>query len=82
MENNCPHTSKCPIFNGVLSGKEMTANSYKRQYCEAGFARYSTCKRYLSNKEFGICPSNLLPNSPLSVEEIGMRYNLVVHGNK
>ncbi|MGQ1948104.1 hypothetical protein ACT3CD_13495 [Geofilum sp. OHC36d9] len=82
MKNACPNTPKCPIFNGILSGKEMTANSYKRQYCEAGYARYTMCKRFLSNKEFGVCPPDLLPNSPLSVEEIGMRYNLVVSGNK
>ncbi|MCA1744308.1 MAG: hypothetical protein LC643_01070 [Bacteroidales bacterium] len=76
MEDFCPNTPKCPIFNGILSGKEVTSKSYRRLYCEGGNVRYSTCKRYMANQRFGSCPGNLLPNSTLSLDEIGERYNM------
>lgn len=43
MEMTCPNHEKCPIFNGVLAGKEITAKSYRRLYCEAGYEKYSAC---------------------------------------
>lgn len=77
MPNSCPNTEKCPLFNGILKDKTMTVKSYKSLYCEAGKEKYGTCKRYMSKEIFGKCPDDLLPNSILTIEQIGARYNLV-----
>ena len=77
MENNCPGTAQCPIFNGILENKAMTAKSYRLQFCEADETKWSRCKRFMTKKHFGKCPSDLLPNSSLSLEQIGVKYSLV-----
>lgn len=76
MENNCPNSKECPIFNGILSGKTMTAKSYKNQFCEAGETKWNSCKRFMTKKQFGKCPPDLLPNSSLTIEQIKIKYNL------
>lgn len=76
MESTCPNHEKCPIFNGILADKEVTAKSYRRLYCEAGADKYTLCKRYMAKAKFGKCPGDLLPNSNLTLEEIGTRYQL------
>jgi hypothetical protein len=78
MESICPNHEKCPIFNGILAGKEITAKSYRRMYCEAGGAKYHECKRFQVKGIFGKCPGDLLPNSNLSMEEIATRYQMTL----
>ncbi|MBN2164954.1 MAG: hypothetical protein JW717_01620 [Marinilabiliaceae bacterium] len=73
MENSsltCPNYEKCPVFNGILEGKEYTANNYRAKYCNAGIAAWQSCKRYLVKEKTGQCPPHILPNSFQSVEEI------------
>ena len=70
MENTCKKYEKCPIYSGVLKGKEFTSKAYKDQFCEAGEKGWLSCKRYLVSEKAGECPANLLPNSRKSVEEI------------
>lgn len=69
-ENTCGNYAKCPIFNGTLKGMEMTAKSYRRQFCEAGESGWTSCKRYQVNLKTGKCPQWLLPNSTKSIDEI------------
>jgi hypothetical protein len=66
----CKNYEKCPIYNGVLSGKGATAGIYKRNYCEAGEAGWLQCKRFIVKEKTGKCPPDLLPNSTKSIEEI------------
>lgn len=77
MNSTCPNSPKCPIFNGILAGKEYTAKVYRRKYCEGGEAAFKSCKRYMAKEKFGDCPPNLLPNSNMELDEIGAKYNLV-----
>jgi hypothetical protein len=70
METLCKNFEKCPIYNGVLKDKTITAQGYKRQYCEAGETGWNSCKRYLVKEKTGKCPPDLLPNSYKSVDEI------------
>jgi len=77
MENVCPNSAKCPIFNGILSGKAMTSRAYRTQYCESGEDKWNTCKRLLIKNKCGACPPDLLPNSSLTIEQIAAKYNLV-----
>jgi hypothetical protein len=76
MENICPGSAQCPIFNGILSDKVTTAKSYRKQFCEGGEVKWSSCKRFMTKKRFGKCPPDLLPNSLKSVDEIGRFYKL------
>jgi len=74
MNNLCPNYEKCPIYNEVLKDKDNVSAAYKNQYCKAGESAYITCKRFMAKAKFGQCPPNLLPNSQLTLEEIGKKY--------
>lgn len=76
MENTCPSAPQCPIFNGVLKDKASTSTSYKKLFCEAGEEKWTTCKRFMTKTQFGKCPPDLLPNSIMTVEQIGIKYSL------
>lgn len=68
--NTCKNYERCPIFNGTLKGMEMTAKSYRKQFCQAGVSGWNNCKRFQVNAKTGKCPAGLLPNSSKSVEDI------------
>ena len=70
MEAICKNYEKCPIYSGVLVGKDVTAKSYKRQYCEAGEQGWTACKRFQVKERTGKCPPDLLPNSFKDIEAI------------
>lgn len=63
METICKNYEKCPIYSGILKEKNVAAGTYKRQFCEAGEAGWTKCKRYLVKDKCGKCPPDLLPNS-------------------
>ncbi len=73
----CSGIDKCPIYSGILQGKEFTTKAYKKMYCEAGEEGRNNCKRWQVKQRYGACPPNLLPNSIESVESIGKAYNLI-----
>jgi hypothetical protein len=77
MENICPNSAKCPIFNGILSGREMTSKAYRTQFCEGGEDKWKSCKRFMTKQQCGSCPADLLPNSSMSVEQIAAKYHLL-----
>ncbi len=68
--NLCKNYEKCPIYTGILQGKEMTSKLYREKYCESGAEGWNACKRYVVKERTGKCPQNTLPNSTKSVEEI------------
>ncbi len=72
----CPNAEKCPIFNGILKDKVITAKGYRSKFCDAGMEQYTTCKRYQTKERFGSCPADLLPNSFMTLEQIADRYQL------
>ncbi len=65
----CPNTTNCPIFSGILKGTEYT-ETYKNLYCLAGEAGRNKCTRYMVSQKVGKCPENILPNSTKRVEDI------------
>ena len=71
MNNTCPSSAQCPIFNGILSGKTLASQSYRDLFCEAGEDKWSSCKRFQTKKQYGKCPPDLLPNSFDTIEQIG-----------
>lgn len=74
MSNKCPNYEKCPIYNGILKGKDLTSKAYVQFFCDS--ENHPKCKRYMIKQATGVCPPDLLPNSVLSVEEIISQYNL------
>jgi hypothetical protein len=70
METTCKNFEKCPIYNGVLKDKTITALSYRNQFCEAGESGWLKCKRYLVKEKSGKCPPDLLPNSMKNIDDI------------
>jgi hypothetical protein len=70
MESICKNYEKCPIYTGLLTGKDTTAKGYKSHYCEAGEEGWLKCKRYLVKEKAGKCPPDLLPNAFKSVDDI------------
>jgi hypothetical protein len=76
MNTTCENAEKCPIFNGILRGKEFTQQAYRIQYCEAGEVGWKSCKRYQAKEAYGVCPPNLLPNSGLSLQGDAEKYGL------
>ena len=78
LHNNiCPNSAKYPIFNGVFSGREMTSKAYSTQFCEGGDDKWNNCKRFMTKQHCGSCPSDLLPNSSLTIEQIAAKFHLM-----
>ena len=73
MEDECPKTKKCPLFNGNLLKRHQSAEVYKNLYCRAGVSKYGACKRYIVSEQLGKCADFVLPNSSFTVEEITER---------
>lgn len=76
MSDCCPSVEKCPIYTGVLQGKEYTTKAYKMMYCEAGDEGKQKCKRWQIKQKYGSCPPTILPNTADSIESIGTKYRL------
>ena len=76
MNTICKNYEKCPIYSGVLTGKEITSKNYKLRYCEAGEDGWLACKRFQVKELTGKCPPDLLPNSFKDVETIMKEMNL------
>ncbi len=70
MEKICPKVEKCPIFLKNVLTIENAAVAYRTLYCEAGEAKFKTCKRFIVSNAVGSCPPHVMPNSCKSVEEI------------
>jgi hypothetical protein len=76
METICMNFEKCPIYSGVLVGKDATAKGYKKKFCEAGEEGWNKCKRFMVKARTGKCPPDLLPNSFKDIEEIIREMNI------
>ena len=66
----CMRSVKCPIYTGVLESDNVLIQIYKNRYCENGKQGREECKRHQVYLSVGSCPSDILPNSKLSVEYI------------
>lgn len=69
MNDLCPRTPACPLFNGNLLKRKESAETYKALYCRSN-VKYNQCKRYIVAREVGKCPDYVMPNSMYAVEDI------------
>jgi hypothetical protein len=72
MENKiCPKYDRCPIFSGEAFRRQSSKNVYQSLYCNAGFEKYTTCKRFIISERIGKpVPASIMPNAQKSVEDI------------
>ena len=79
MNNSaCPKLEKCPIFINNVLHNEILDKTYRHLYCLAENEKYRTCRRYQVAEKYGKpAPDKILPNSTLSVEEIGRRMGVI-----
>ena len=73
----CERSVKCPIYTGVLEENKVLIQTYKNLYCQNGAVGRDKCKRYQVFKRVGSCPSDLLPNSQMTVDDIIKRMELL-----
>jgi len=53
---------------------ELIGQTYNGLYCLAPGLKYKSCKRYIVSEDYGKkAPSNIMPNSTLSIAEIVSR---------
>jgi hypothetical protein len=76
MKNICIYYQSCPILSGKIQLKEGILNDYKKIYCNNGKEAWGLCKRYQVREIVGKCPLDILPDFPLSAEEIIEKYDL------
>ena len=76
MSLRCPSAESCPIFSGVLKGKEFTTAAYKMKYCESADNGHHNCRRWQVKQKIGKVPGDLLPNSLKTLDEICTEVNL------
>ena len=74
----CPNAITCPLYTGMLAGKEAFTDFYKSTYCDAKEEKYKKCKRFIIKSIYGKCPPDLLPNSSLTTEKIVEKYRLTL----
>lgn len=65
-----------PIYTSILKDKVKTTEAYKKIFCDAGKAGWSTCRRYQVKEKTSKCPPDLLPNSFKDVDTIIVEMNL------
>ena len=71
MLDLCPSAEKCPIFSGILQGRDYTTKVYQTKYCQSGENGRNDCRRWQCKQKFGQVPTDLLPNSIKTVDDIG-----------
>ena len=76
MSKHCPNIEGCPIYKGILQGKNFTTAAYRENYCDAGEDGRNDCRRWQVAIKYGKCPESILPNSSETVEQIALKFNL------
>jgi len=77
MKNNenCPLLEDCSVYLNKVNHTEIIGLTYSSLYCLQVNKKYKSCKRYVVCKKLGKqVNSNVLPNSPYSIEEIASRH--------
>ncbi len=74
MEQICPKSEKCPIFQGGVLKRKKSEQTYRNLYCNAGPEKYKSCVRYrVAEKTGKAAPIKVLPNCSREIEEVIQR---------
>jgi len=67
----CPNFNVCKLVDtSGFTGDEDQRKQYIQSYCRANELKWNSCKRLITKYELHFCPDFVLPDTPLSVDEI------------
>lgn len=75
-EEICIYYNTCPILTGKVTIDEKAIKDYKDRFCNAGKKAWSKCVRFQVREIVGRCPPEVMPDSPMSPEEVIEKYDL------
>jgi len=68
---HCPNYNDCKLVNSLIIVATLEAKeNYMTNYCLQDKKYWSTCKRYITKATLNFCPDFVLPDTPLTPEEI------------
>ncbi len=72
MDNNyCPNYNICKLVNEFgFTTDEVQRKNYIVEYCQTNDSKWASCKRLITKNTLNFCPDFVLPDTPLSAEEI------------
>jgi hypothetical protein len=70
-EAYCPNYDTCRLvkLDDFLQDKNLRL-LYLNNYCKAGNIKWSVCKRLITKNVLNFCPDFVLPDTPLTPDEI------------
>ncbi len=67
----CPNYNICKLVNETgFTRNESQRKKYISDYCQANRAKWDSCKRLIAKNTLKFCPDFVLPDTPLSMDEI------------
>jgi hypothetical protein len=77
MEHSfCPNYTVCKLVKQPgFGGKESQRLKYLKEYCEVDNTKWESCKRFIAKNTIHFCPDFVLPDTPLSMNEIIDRFD-------
>ena len=67
----CPNYDTCTLVNeSGFSIRELIKRNYIRKYCQGESNEWVGCKRFIVKNTLQFCPSFVLPDTTLTIEEI------------
>ena len=67
----CPNYSICKLVNEAgFTIDESQRKKYITEYCQANKTKWESCKRLIVKNFLNFCPDFVLPDIPLSTNEI------------
>lgn len=74
MEERCPKTEKCPLFQGQILVSSVAQEIYMDLYCTKGVKGRSRCMRYNLSEALKIpVPVDVMPNDKRNFEDLLQR---------
>ncbi|PKP35013.1 MAG: hypothetical protein CVU00_04245 [Bacteroidetes bacterium HGW-Bacteroidetes-17] len=68
---HCPNYNDCKLVNSLIIVANLEAKeNYMTNYCLQDKNYWSNCKRYITKATLNFCPDFVLPDTPLTPEEI------------
>ncbi len=70
-EYYCPNYSDCKLLNSnCVVAITKVREDYIFKYCQNDERNWRKCKRYIAKTTLNFCPDFVLPDTPLTPEEI------------
>ena len=75
MDEKCPKTEKCPLFQGEILLSHVAQEIYMDLYCTKGEKGRERCARFQLSKMINIpVPADVMPNDKRDISELAEKY--------